>query len=189
VFHPALGLIRSLCQTFKDKWPELSPLPKVTIDMIMTDATSHKVKVPAAIPSWLQRIKTKLRPRTSRQIAAETRAPDAAKTRAQRTTGQKRAKQSTTSHTWEVCVTRRSLSWLSPNSKLLNIPLVVPPTPMHSTTAEYLFEALFKTGFSGQLSECIDELLAQAEIPVKLRSMESAKANRKLVAYECPTQT
>jgi len=46
---------------------------------------------------------------------------------------------------------------------------------------------LFVVGLAGQLSECLANLLKAAEVPVKLRSFDSASDNRRLMAYEFST--
>ena len=58
----------------------------------------------------------------------------------------------------------------------------------HSLSIQQLGSlVLFTVGLAGQLSECLRHLLKAAEIRVKLRSFDSAKDNRRLLAYEFST--
>ena len=63
-FHMRMqhGLIRKLASSFNDaRWPAGHRVPKVVIENLMSDETSHKLKVPGATPAWLQLVKARMR--------------------------------------------------------------------------------------------------------------------------------
>ena len=154
------GLIRSLMHTFADpRWPtQQGSVPKLVIESMMSDETSHKVKVPSSVPPWLDLVKARMRSRITKPAIngqpshaqldditpsrGMNRLPSGeptVKRRKIQTTITLRTRQSTQSYTWSVSVIRRSLSWLTPSGQLMFAPLASPPTALKRKGAAYLW--------------------------------------------------
>ena len=56
------GLIRSMTTTFNDaRWAAPRSVPKLIIESLMSDETSHQVRVPSGTPAWLLLVQAKMK--------------------------------------------------------------------------------------------------------------------------------
>lgn len=190
------GFVRCLEQVFRDDRWAPNGVVKVAIESLMSDETSHKVRVPAAIPSWLKSARARIAQKTlgsgGSLLMLDDDAPHSGFVPHPAPSPKPAAKVFRTkvqslSHTWSVLVTRRSVSWLTMKGELLTVPLAVPPVPMRNKSASHLYNALFVQGLAGQLHDVIDKMLTSTDLPIKMRFWDSAQENKKLAAYEYTT--
>ena len=60
--HVSNGLIICMTTTFNDaRWLAQRSVPKLVIESIMSDETSHQVKVPGGSPAWLLMVQAKMK--------------------------------------------------------------------------------------------------------------------------------
>lgn len=88
------------------------------------------------------------------------------------------------SEAWSICAIKRSIAWVDPTGVLAFQPLVCPPVPMSCKAAEWIWASLFVNGLNGQVTKAVELWQKAAFFRVKIRCLDSAKENRRVMGYE-----
>lgn len=189
-FFSGQGLLEMCATQFSQSNMVDTEVPSIAIEMLMADETRHVCNVVASSPSWLRAVREKLHKaydNCKTMITGEA-SQAALSVPTSGSSGDpappRPAQQTKVPRAWPVLISRRSISWVDKSGLLGCMPIISPPTPMTSKASDFLYAALFTVGMAGTLTRAINTWMSVARFKVKLRSFDSAKENRKLMAYE-----
>jgi len=119
----ALGLLDTIRIKLTEEWPSSAVAPRVFIDFLMCDETSHKVHLPSSNPLWLRQMVHSPANQElhllDEALAGDPIATDAVEAHptecpAKKRRGRANATSTSNSTTWSVCVVRRMILWMTP---------------------------------------------------------------------------